>query len=83
MAIFLPFLNPTYQMIILTILMQVAVVLSFSLNHAEDNAGETAETNTERIPFITAHKCAPVMNTVSFVDKTLTHDPITVNPVTN
>ena len=63
--------------------MQVAVVLSFSLNHAEDNAGETAETNTERIPFITAHRCAPVMNTVSFVDKTLTHAPMTVNPVTN
>ena len=63
-------------------LMQVAVVLSFSLNHAEDNAGDTAETNTERIPLMTAHKCAPVMNTVSLVDKTLTHAPIKVNPVT-
>ena len=63
-------------------LMQVAVVLSFSLNHAEDNAGDTAETNTERMPLMTAHKCAPVMNTVSFVDKTLTHAPIKVNPVT-
>ena len=63
-------------------LMQVAVVLSFSLNHADDNAGDTAETNTERIPFITAQTCAPMMNTVSFVDKTLTHAPIKVNPVT-
>ena len=62
--------------------MQVAVVLSFSLNHADDNAGDTAETNTERMPLMTAHKCAPVMNTVSFVDKTLTHVPIKVNPVT-
>ena len=63
-------------------LMQVAIVLSSSLNQAEDNAGDTAETNTDRIPFKTAHKYAADINTVSFVDKILAHAPINVNPVT-
>ena len=62
--------------------MQVAIVLSSSLNQAEDNAGDTAEINTAKIPFKTAHKCAAVINIVSFVDKTLAHAPINVKPVT-
>ena len=67
---------------ILTILMHVAVVLSFSLNHAEDIAGDNAETSTERIPFKIAHECAAVINTISLVDRTLIHAPIKARPVT-
>ena len=67
---------------ILTILMHVAVVLSFSLNHAEDIAGDNAETSTERIPFKTAHECAAVIKTISFVDRTLIHAPTKARPVT-
>ena len=62
--------------------MHVAVVLSFSLNHAEDIAGDNAETSTERIPFKTAHECAAVINTISFVDRTLIHAPTKARPVT-
>ena len=61
--------------------MHVAVVLSLPLNHAEDNAGDTAEINTERMPFRIAHKCAAVMKTVSFVDNTRIHAPSKVRPV--
>ena len=67
---------------VLTILMHVAVVLSFSLNHAEDIAGDNAETRTERIPFKTAHECAAVIKTISFVDRILIHAPIKARPVT-
>ena len=63
-------------------LMQVAIVLSSSLNQVEDNAGDTAETNTAKIPFKTAHKCAAVINIISFVVNTLAHAPTNVNPVT-
>ena len=62
--------------------MHVAVVLSFSLNHAEDIAGDNAETSTERIPFKIAHECAAVINTISLVDRTLIHAPIKARPVT-
>ena len=53
----------------------MAVVLSLPLNHAEDNAGVTAETNTLPIPFNIAQMYAALAKMVSSVEMVLKVDP--------
>ena len=62
--------------------MQVAVVLSSCLNHADDKEGETAETNTPPIPFSIAHIFAVALNIVSSVDNVLRLAPNSIRQVT-
>ena len=62
--------------------MHVAVVLSLSLNHAEDSAGDTAETNTPPIPFNIAQIYIVLETIVSSVENVRKLDPNNINPKT-
>ena len=60
-------------------LIHVAIVLSPSLNHIEDNAGDIAETNTPPIPFSNAQMYAALAKMISSVENVLKLDPNSIS----